>query len=330
MSTVESGIVAARTTPPSATLPVLLLAGRDRGSTELPSGGRDQHLLHGYKAAELSTGDRPLIVELVDRLEQREAFGPVFVAGPAAVYEPLLGDRRRAGTVVLVDTDGNLGENLLAGVEAALGRDPEAPLAVMTSDVLPEPGDLDAALEDYRRHLPLDFWLSEIRVPADRRRLGRSAWKPKYRIRPTGEEQAVATLPGHLVIVEPGIARYRLICAVFELTYRTRNQSVRRRLWRIVRGALGILLAEDLRRLFRLRPPILTAEMLYHGLRLGFRLRDGDIAQETLEDSLRRIWVTRRHRRRHPERRGRVAMLDALSLARDADTVEEAEEIGLR
>ena len=37
--------------------------------------------------------------------------------------------------------------------------------------------------------------------------------------------------------------------------------------------------------------------------------------------------VDRQHRRLFPDRRGRVAVLDVLSLARDIDTAEEAREI---
>ena len=45
---------------------------------------------------------------------------------------------------------------------------------------------------------------------------------------------------------------------------------------------------------------------------------------------MRRIFVRDRHRRRHPERRIFVPLVEGLSLALDVDTVEEAREIGGR
>ena len=43
---------------------------------------------------------------------------------------------------------------------------------------------------------------------------------------------------------------------------------------------------------------------------------------------MRRVFVLRSHRQRHPERRVRMPLLRALSIARDIDTVEEARALG--
>ena len=307
-------------------MPVVLLAGRDRGSTRLPEEGQDHHLLKGYKSLDLEVAGKPLIAELADRLKATGAFAPVWIAGPADLYQPLVDSGLLAGAR-LVDTDGDFGQNLEAGVETARAAHPGQPLAVLTSDILPDPEELERTVDDYRRASPCDFWMGEIRIPKDLGRLGHSAWKPKYHLRPRGEPDGVPTLPGHLVIVDPDVIRLHLVYRIFDLAYRTRNRAISDRRWAIVRGALTVLLHEDLGRLLRGRLPVVTWEMLYHGLKLGTKLRRGAVDQEELEDRLRILWVDDRHRRRHPERRGRVAILDTLSLARDIDTVEEAREI---
>lgn len=300
-------------------MPLLLLAGRDRGTTRLPEEGHQ--LLKGYKSLDLQVAGRPLIAELADRLRASGAFDPLWIAGPAKLYEGIVEGAR------LVDTDGAFGDNLQAGVEAVRAAHDDLPLGVMTSDILPDPGELETVIDDYRRHVPCDFWMSEIQIPEDLTALGKSAWKPKYHIRPRGTDTAMATLPGHLVIVDPATIRLHLLYRIFDLAYQTRNRRIDDRRWAIARGALSVLLGEDLGRLFRGRLPLVTFQMLYHGLHLGNQLRKGSVAQEELEDRLRKIWVDDRHRARFRQRRGRVALLDTLSLARDIDTVEEAREL---
>lgn len=302
-------------------IPLLLLAGRDREGTRLPEGGEDKRVLRGYKASRLEINGRPLIAELIERLRRTGAFGPIWVAGPSHLYEDVLED------VHLVDTDGGFGDNLRAGIEALVAALPDRAFATMTSDILPTDEDLQRALDDYRRHEPCDFWMCEMRIPTDPDNLGNSAWKPKYLLLPTGESEPVGTLPGHLVIVHPAGLRLHLIYRIFDLAYRTRNRPFNRRRWGIVRGAFSVLVHEDLRQLSRLRPPLVAMTMLYHGLNLGAKLFRGHVRQEELEDRLRRIWFDPRHLRRYPDRRGRVAILEGLSLARDIDTEEEALEI---
>ena len=52
------------------TLPMIILGGRDRGTTVLPEEGRNKHLLRGYKAVDLEIGGRPLILILIERLRE--------------------------------------------------------------------------------------------------------------------------------------------------------------------------------------------------------------------------------------------------------------------
>ena len=67
--------------------------------------------------------------------------------------------------------------------------------------------------------------------------------------------------------------------------------------------------------------------MLYHSLGLTRRLARGQATVEEFEVRVRRIFLRPEHRHRYPERRGRVPILDGLSLAKDIDTVEEAREL---
>lgn len=300
-------------------LPLVLLAGRDRRGAPLPESGRGLHPLHGYKAMELEVAGRPLIVRLLEVLRASGAFGPIFVAGPAHVYAALAG-------IELIDTDRDFGGNIRAALEEVRRRGIAGQVAFMTSDLLPDPGELRAALDDLERHQPCDFWMVQCRV-RDAGALGASAWKPEYLIRPEGESAAVGTLPGHLIVADPRIMRLEILYRAFELAYRTRNRPVRYRLAVIVPGMLGTLLAADLERLFTLRRPGVTFDMLWNAIVLIRKLVTAGCGQREMEDRIRRTWVHAEHRRRHPERRGRVMLHDGLTLGRDVDTEEEAREI---
>jgi len=308
--------------PRASPIPILLLAGRDRRTTVVPGGG---HVLAGYKAMDLKIGGRPILVHLIERLREAGGFDPIFVAGPAKVYAGLA-SQWGEGAVRLVDTDATFGENIRAGVEAILAEHPDTSLACITTDVLPEVAELRRLLDDFERHQPLHFWTVECRAEDDAR-LGRSAWKRRYRIRPEGEEKVVPTLPGHLILVDPRALRLHLLYRLFELAYRTRNRPTTLRRVYVIRKSLGMLLAADWKRLLRLRPPVITWGMVYNGLVVVKKLLTTGIDQREMEDRLYRIWVRTSYRRRHPERRGRVLVTDILSLGVDIDTEEEAEEI---
>ena len=96
----------------------------------------------------------------------------------------------------------------------------------------------------------------------------------------------------------------------------------------MVLGVLLELLYQDLLHLLGLRLPTLTWSVLGTGIPAATALRDGTITRARLEDAMRRIFVRDRHRRRYPERRIVVPLVEGLSLALDVDTVEEAREIG--
>lgn len=303
-------------------LPLLILGGRDRRGTVLPEEGQDKEPLKGYKGADLRIGGRPLVEVALERWRAAEVFDPIYIAGPARVYEPLGLDAR------IIDTDGELGDNLRAGndrIEADCGV---CQLAVTTCDILPDSAELAAAVEDLYRHQPVDFWMPLCPVP-DPALLGASAWKPKYWVRSPEPPytQPVPILPGHLMIGTPAILRLRFLYQLFDELYRTRNRPIAYRRMVLTRSLLGSLLKEDLRHLFSLRLPYITFGVVYNVLMLVSKIAAGAVSTTDFEDHLRKAFLRRQHRRDFPERRGRVVLMPCLSLAKDIDTLEEAREM---
>lgn len=303
------------------TIPLVILAGRDRRGDRPDRAG--YHDLGGFKAVETTIDGKPLIQIAVERFRDTRLFGPIVIAGPEAVYAPLGLPAR------IVDTDSNFGDNLKAAVETLVDECQPTRLGITTADIVPEPDDLERVLADYRSHVPVDWWMALHRVE-DPKRLQSSSYKPRYLIIPHGETEPIATLPGHLVIANPMAGRRQLIYRIFDLAYASRGKPVAFRRIFIIRRAITTLLAADVRRLFRGQLPVVTVSMLWRGIRLADQLRRGDVQIERFEDVVRKMWATRRHRKRYPDRRGRFSSLQCRSLARDVDTVEEAMELTRR
>lgn len=302
-------------------MPLIILGGRDHGSTVLPEAGRSKHVLHGYKAVDLRIGGRRLISILVERLRACGRFDPIYIAGPRKIYRDLVED------VELIDTDSDFGDNLRHSVGAVCREHPESRFAVTTCDILPDPAELESVLADFESRPRTDFWGVLVRAPENLAQLGESAWKPKYAIQPDGEDHPVAILPGHLMIVDPTVMRLDFVFRIFDIGYHTRNRSVAYRHGVAVRSVLFYLLWKDLKRLFSLRRPDFTWEILSTGAVLAKKLKGPGITQLELATCLGNLWVRSDHRRRHPERRGWITIGGYLSLAKDIDTEEEAKEI---
>lgn len=308
---------------PSArrTIPLVILGGCDRNPAALPPQGRDLHPLSGCKGLDVRIGGRCLIEHLVDRLRSTGVFDPIWVAGPAAAY------RRLAGSIEVIDTDSDFGGNIRVALETVVRSCPGREVGFTTCDILPEPADLELLLDDYFREAPPDLWFPLI-LAGDEAALGASDWKPRYRIVPVAGEPAVAVLPGHLTILDPSSLNLSLMYRLFELAYRTRNRPLRYRRSYVARGVLWNLLREDFANLLALRLPTMTSDLVRSGLTVTNGLRSAKITRAELEHAMRRVFVKRRHRIRHPERRLRMPFLRALSIARDIDTVEEARALG--
>lgn len=305
---------------PDSKIPIIILGGRDRRGSRLPEAGEGKHPLRGYKAVDLRIGGRPLIATLVERLQACGAFEPIYVAGPAQLYAGL------GLPIETIDTDADFAQNIRAAIETVTAAFPDRNIAITSCDILPEVADLDRLMRDYRAHEPSDFWLPQIRVPEDRTLLGESTWKPQYRFVPQDGGEPVATLPGHLMILDAAAMRSDLVYRMFELAYSTRNRPVKTRRKVMLRTLLGYFLMQDLKALLTLRAPVLTWEVVRHGTLVTRGLRRGDLPTEEIADHARTMLFERAHRKAHPERRGRLPVLEGLSLAKDIDTEEEARE----
>lgn len=307
--------------PKNEPVPLIVLAGGDAKPSELPEAGAELHPLEGAKGLALEIQGRPIIDVLLDRLRESGCFAPIYIAGPAELY----GNERSGHRVI--DTDSTFGGNIQAAVEVVMIECPGKSIAVTTCDILPEMEELHRLMEDYYHHAPMDFWFPAILAPEEEEKLGASAWKPRYSIAPLPGEPPRALLPGHLVVVDPEAARLPLVYRTFELAYKSRNRPISYRLGLITSNIFGGLIFQDLKHLLTLRMPTMTFTVIYNGVMVAWHLRRGVITPEEMAERLRRMFVRYQHRRRHPDRLGRMPLKHGLSMAKDIDTVEEAEEI---
>jgi hypothetical protein len=300
-------------------VPLLVLAGSDREPATLPEGAEVQPLV-GTKSLDIVLQGRPLIDHVLERMTATGAFAPVYVAGPRAKF----GDTR--GDATVIDTDSTLASNIQTALEHVQAAHPGSTIAIATCDILPHPDELAEVIADWRAAGDRPFWFASIRVPPHGR-LGASSWKPRYRCAETVGGEPIALLPSHVVFVRPHDLRLPLLYRCFHVAYRGRNRSVAYRLSVMVGYVVGGLLAQDLRRLLRFERPDVTVTCLANGITLGRRLAAGTATVPEVEGWLTAIYVRRAWRDAHPGMTGRLAILDGLSLAKDIDTREEAEEI---
>ncbi len=305
----------------SKQVPLIILGGSDRRPAYMPPDGRSKHPLAGVKGIDVKVGGRPLIEVVIERIRRTDAFDPIYVAGPGDAYA-------RLDDGISIDTDGGFGRNIQVGVETARRLHGDGPLAVTTCDIVPEHDELNAVVEDYWGNGPADFFFPMIRAPQDPERLGESGWKPQYHVKPEGGTKPEAILPGHLVICNSAALRWRFIYRLMDLGYRTRNRPILYRRAYMVRRLLWIMLVQDLIHILNLRLPTFTFDTALSGARAARRLKEKVIQQSELELALRRMFIRRRHRVRNPECRVRMPVMDAMSLARDIDTQEEAVAFG--
>lgn len=302
-------------------IPLVVLAGGDTRPSTLPETGAQLHPLKGPKGLALRIQGRPIIDILIERLQASGYFSPIFIAGPAELYGPT------RGGCEIIDTNSTFGNNIKAAIRTVMDKCPGQSVAITTCDILPEEEELDRLMEDYYHHQPLDFWFPAILAPDQKKELGASAWKPRYRVAPLPGEEPRTLLPGHLLVADPAAVRRPLVYRIFDLLYRSRNRPILYRLGLTVGHILGGLVLQDLKLLSTFRLPTMTYTVIYNGTVMALKLRRGVITPEEMATRLHRIFVRYEHRRQHPDRQGRTPLKHGLSLARDIDTVEEAEEI---
>ena len=310
---------------PAVAPPLVLLAGSDARPPRLTEAGRGYRALAGHKSAELHIEGRSLVRCVLDRLAASNRFSGLYVAGPSRIYAGLVDGAR------LVDCDDRLEDNLRAAFEAVREDYPHGPIAFLASDILPDPEAIRTVMDRYAQDAPCDVFFPLAELPDDEAVLGPSDWKPRYRIRPDVDSAPSTILPGHLVIVDPDALRIGLVYRLIALSYRTRNRPIGGRGLAMLRGVLMTALREDLRQLFTLGLPDLTAAVIADGAAVVMGLKSGNMTRERLERAVRRVVVSYGHRRRYPRREVRLPIVaDILSLARDIDTEEEAHAIGAK
>lgn len=303
-------------------IPMVILGGSDLKPADLPDSGRGKHPLSVYKGAHIRIQGQPLIQAIAERLAASGAFGPIYVAGPAHVYDGI------DAPVKIIDTDGSFGRNIQASVDHVRAAHPDSLAAWITCDVLPSAETLSRLADECRAAWPFDLWFPMVRAPEDDARLGASAWKPKYKFIPGEGLDPVPILPGHLCVADLSAIRLEFLYKLLNLGYGVRNRPLYYRTTVMVRDVLGGLLYQDLRHILALRAPTLTATVIYAGLSGARRMSRGRLTTERLEWSMRQIFIRRAHRKQYPQRRFRMPIVDDLSLALDIDTEEEARQVG--
>ncbi len=307
--------------PSSPTFPLIILGGSDARPAHLPPEGKGKHALSGCKAVDIHIDGRRLIEVVVERFRQAKVFDPIYIAGPASAY------RKAHVDAEVFDTDSGFGRNIQVGIDEARKRHPEGELAMATCDILPTEEDLAILTEDYLEHGKQDLWFPMIRAPEDSAALGASAWKPRYGI-PLEDGTRVPVLPGHMAIFDPEAMRLQFLYRLLDLGYETRNRPILYRRAYMIRQLFFRLLWQDILHIASFRLPTFTWDTLKTGGSAALKLRQGKLTRNELERSMRQIFSRRAHRRQYPERRIRMPILDALSIARDIDTMEEAEAVG--
>ncbi len=301
-------------------IPVTILAGSDHAPGPLPESGSKLHSLAAYKGAEVTLQGKPIIELLIKQIKLSGCFGPVTIAGPREVYEPLNLDAR------IVDTNRGIGQNLQAAIDDHQARfDEKTPIAMLAYDVLLSAEQLVELHHLYESDQPCAVWVPFVKMPEKKDHLGAFAWKPTYSLRLEKGDDPIAVLPGHLAIFYPWTLRLPIFYRILNLVYRTRNHSVSVRRRVLVPSILGTLLMADLRSIFSLKLPLLTFSVIANGLRIASQLNKQELTIPVLEESIGEIFLHRESPLRGSGRGIRHPIVNILNLAEDVDTQEEAE-----
>ena len=306
---------------PIKKVPLIVMGGSDPVPAALPEEGAELHPIRGPKGMALTIGGRPLIDLLLEPLKESGCFDPIYIAGPVSEY----GEVRQGCRVI--ETNSGFGANIAAALEVVVPESADGVVALTTCDILPTANELRELMSDYYARLPIDFWFPLIITPTEPDQLGASFWKPKYQVVEEPGGEPISFLPGHLIVVDTMAARVPLVVRAFDLAYKTRNRPILYRLVVMISGVLAGLLKHDLKHLLAFRVPTMTFSVVYNGVMLALELRKGDSTADQLALHLEKSFVHYRHRRKYPERVGRLALMQGLSLAKDFDTQEEAAEL---
>ncbi len=305
-------------------IPITIMAGSDHAPGHLPESSPGLHSLSAfYKGAEVKVGNRPLIALLIEQIEKSGRFGPVTIAGPASIYQPLELNAK------ILDTNGSIATNLKVALDAHGKGQGCTPIALLAYDVLLNADDLDELHRCYEKDEPCAVWVPFVRKPENSEELGAFGWKPTYGLLPAKGEAPVNILPGHLAILQPDAMRLPILYELLNLAYQTRNHPVATRKKVMIRSVIGKLLLDDLRTLGSLRVPRLTVSVIANGLKIANGLRKGDLAIPELEDAIGGIFLHHDCQSKQSDQGVRHPVVDILRLAEDVDTREEAANLNI-
>jgi hypothetical protein len=305
----------------STRIPIIVLGGSDQQPSAIPKGLSQQQMLQGFKGALQLANGRCLVDELIERINASECFGEPLLVGPREVYETL------EINAPIVNAEGNLAITLQRTAEIVAERfAPEDPIALTTCDILPTAADFRRLIEEgYSPNRDAVFWTQLVHAtPA---RMGASAWKPAYQLRPRKDSPPLPFYPGHLVIVRPAALRMDLTIYLLNLAYRYRNRELWQRRLRMIAHGLGRLILEDFREVFQMQPPVVTASLLYSTWR-GYRdYRRKTATIREVEQAIATAFLRRPARQAAGPRPVVFHQTEVVSFAKDIDTLEELAEI---
>ena len=301
-------------------LPIIVLAGSDVRPGTVPEGmQRDQMLIGPKGTIQLGTG-RCLAAELVQRIHSSHCFSEPLVLGPKPWYDQKV-------DCEVVHVEGTLVQTLGQLTRTVMDRfTTHQPIAIIACDILPSAADLQQLInEDYAPHADTMFWWQMIEAkPED---MGASDWKPSYRLPREPGQTPLTLYPGHVVVIRPNALRLQLIIRLLELAYKYRNLALEKRRAGITYGAIGALIAQDIRNLLELQLPVLTFVLPYVGLRDFLKYRRGTVSLRDHEYFLKKSFLHRRYHRAADDRPVVISTTSLLSFAKDIDTKAELEEL---
>lgn len=302
----------------SARLPIIILAGGNDRLETIPRGFAADDVLRGFKGAVRLPSGRCIAGELIQRMRESGRFEDPIVVGPRRVYGDLV-------DCEIADTTGDLPATIAEFTSLLTRRYPGRPVAVSACDILPTAEDFRALLdESYFPHAGSGLWWQLI--AAEPEEMGVSGWKPSYRMRLAPGEPLLNLYPGHLVILRSDAVRLDIFNRFLMLAYRFRNRSVYERVIRITLRAVGLWLADDMKRIGSLRWPGRIVAAPYGIFRTYLRYsRERLTVLDLAAELTRQIMEPRRTGGfDHP-----VAMVVTRirSFAKDIDTRPELEEI---
>ena len=301
----------------SSPLPILILAGSDQQPGPVGPGLTADAMLSGFKGALPLPSGRCLAAELIERLRQSDLFADPVLIGPRSVYEGLV-------DCEIVDVTGTLDRTFSRVLELLDERyAPDQPVAISTCDILPTVDELREIVETgYTPHADSHFWWQI--VTAEPPALGASSWKPRYGLRTDHGSPLLTVYPGHLVIIRPVALRLELVNRLLVAAYRYRNRPLKKRFFPMLRDGLQLLIGRDFRNLARGQLPILTVAIPWHIGRAYLGIRRGTLTLPAFERHLARTVVHRRFRAGRPFA---ITLTQAMSFAKDIDTVAELQEL---